>query len=339
MATIKLKRTNQTFTLVPNNIIYKHLKDATGDEVKVLLALFMFEQKGLNPTIEDISELTGVTNFNVISLCETLTYKGIISIEEQDIEGNMTIRMEEGDSIIPSKEEEFNFPTKGDYDKNTSFFPQNSVGEDALSSLKEVIDGAEKLLGGPVPRQTMEVIRDIMDIYKFNGEVTLLIIEQGLKKVNPSYSYYETIAKNWKALGIETKEDVLEFLDEGKEKYKRYREILSYCGIKSSGIPQIYKTYIDKWCERQKMPQDVIEYAIDSTIRTINKADFAYIDKIIGNLYKKDIKNLEDAKKENEKNPIKKGAKNKKGFSDYGGQRRQDDNIDKFGFGWEEDEK
>ncbi|MBY6971128.1 DnaD domain-containing protein, partial [Clostridium botulinum] len=79
-----------------------------------------------------------------------------------------------------------------------------------------------------------------------------------------------------------------------EDKWLNIRKILNYLGIKNTEIMKPQQDIIEKWLLVYKFPTEIVFKACDICFERLNRADFKYIDGILSNWYKNNIKTVED---------------------------------------------
>ena len=105
--------------------------------------------------------------------------------------------------------------------------------------------------------------------------------------------YIEKCALDWADNGIDELEKALQYVQNFD---KNYRTILHYMG-QTSGYPTpSHRKYMDKWLDEWAMPLDLIMEACDRCVSELNKPKFNYVDKILSNWHKKEIRDIAGVK-------------------------------------------
>ncbi len=302
------------YTMIPDKIILKHLKNSSGSEVKVLFCLYMMQQKNIAPSMEEISKVTGLSDLDIISSCDGLSQKGIIKLESMDAAGNMEINMYPGkksDSASAASDEE---KPSGD------------------GTFKNLLSQCEQVAGGPLSPQLVGFLMDLTDTYGFSEDLIIYLFSYSRERNAFTRPYMEKIASDWKNEGLDTLEKVLQYHTANRETYQRYREFLKYAGLNSGNVTQTHREFLDRWEKEYGFSMDMVRYACDVSVSSTGRADLNYMESVLKNLKESGITTPEEARnKKSDRSPKKPG-----GFTGY--VQRDGTDYDKIIMGWDPDE-
>ena len=125
--------------------------------------------------------------------------------------------------------------------------------------------------------------------------------ERSGKQKLESFRYFESIALSWHKRGIR---DVVTARTEGQLFPKEYFEILRECGISTSGrtIRPYEEAFFTRWLYEYGYAMPMIKEAIRRSFKTKGdqSVSFEYIDGILSGWFKKGVRTLEDANREDE---------------------------------------
>ncbi|GIW48587.1 MAG: hypothetical protein KatS3mg079_063 [Caloramator sp.] len=91
-------------------------------------------------------------------------------------------------------------------------------------------------LGRPLTPSDYKFFTMLMDKFHFSFEVLIFLIEYCVSKKKTDIRYIEKVAIGWHEKGIKTIEDAQNHIRKHEEKWTKYRQILSYIGLKDSDI-------------------------------------------------------------------------------------------------------
>lgn len=321
MGTIRLKGTGNSFTPVPDTFILTLLDSVGEKELKMILVLLLCHKKGDAPTLERLSEITGMTEIQIIDACENLSFQGIIQIEKQKIDGSMTISLEtsallgtEGSQSSVEDIHISNEYTSGDAPTGNRIPTQ----EESQKELKDLYDFTERISGKPLGPALMTVIRDLKEVYGLNKELSAYLISYCNEQNALDRPYIEKVASSWKDEGLETAEDADIFLEKGRAQYKKYRTILKYMGLNTKNISDYHRKSLDRWFVNYGFSEEMVMLAADYTLNYLNRADFKYMEGILSRWKTEGLDTRE--KVESSRNvTVKSGSRGKErsGFTSY----------------------
>jgi DnaD/phage-associated family protein len=179
----------------------------------------------------------------------------------------------------------------------------NLLEELNKSSIKDMLQDIEKLLGRPLSSKEMTMYIGWLKDFEFSPELILLLIQYCASKGKTDYRYIEKIAITWFDSKIKTLDDAQVFIKKHEDKWIKIRKILNYLGIKDAEIMKPQEEMLDKWITTYGFSTEVIFKACDICFQRINKADFKYIDGILSSWEKDGIKTIEAVDKKDNKKP------------------------------------
>jgi len=169
-------------------------------------------------------------------------------------------------------------------------------------------DTAQRTLGKLLNYNDFCVVFSFYDWLRLPIDVIIYLLEYCAENGHRSLRYIEKCALDWADNDITCVKQAESYVANFD---KNYRTLLHYMG-QASGYPsQSHRKYIDKWLELWQMPIDIIMEACDRSVAQIDKVKFSYVDKILQDWNKKDIRDIqavktaeEEFEKEKEKEKI-----------------------------------
>jgi DnaD/phage-associated family protein len=217
------------------------------------------------------------------------------------------------------------------------------------ASTKDMLKDIEMLLARPLSPNEMSIYLNWQREFGFSSELILILMEYCISKGKSDSRYIEKVALSWYDLKITTIDQAQNLIKKTEDKWVNIRKILTYLGINNNtDIMKPQQDLIEKWLLIYKFPNDIILKACDICFERLNRADFKYIDGILTNWSKNNIKTLEDiALKDtkttknvkytknyntnnNEKAPLK--------FNNFEGREYDYDSLEKKLLGWDNDD-
>ncbi len=105
------------------------------------------------------------------------------------------------------------------------------------------------------------------------------------------------MALGWHNAGIKSIEEAQAYITKTEDKWVKIRKILKYLGIQNTEIMKPQETMMEKWLLTYNFSVELILKACDICFERLNRADFKYIDGILGKWFKDGIKTLDDVAK------------------------------------------
>jgi len=176
--------------------------------------------------------------------------------------------------------------------------------------IKNLFKRAEQEMGKLLTYNDLNVIFGFYDWLRLPISVIEVLFTYCADNDHRDLRYIEKIAVDWAEHGIDTVEKA-EAYSQGLN--RDYREIMRALG--GGGLPSAsQKRYIDKWLCTYNMPVEVIKEACDISSLQLNRPKIAYVDKILEDWNKKNIRTIEEIKQEKlafslNKKPVNAGAR------------------------------
>ena len=191
-------------------------------------------------------------------------------------------------------------------------------------------------------------IRSILfltDTLHFSNDLIDYLLQYCVQRGKKDFRYIEKVAIGWHDMHITTVEQAQAHIKQIEDKWIKIKNILSYLGIKNGEIMKPQEDMLNKWISTYNFTMPLIQKACDICFERLNRADFKYIDGILSNWYKNNIKTLEDvATKDkqfkNNYNKTKQQANNVKPnkFNNFEPRSYDYDSLEKKLLGWDSDE-
>ncbi|MBC2580943.1 DnaD domain protein [Clostridium sp. DJ247] len=278
MGTFVFKSRGSNYTPVSNIFIDKFMPKARGEFVKVYLLGLKYCTSGeLGVNSQIMASALHLLETDVVNAWNYWNDENVIKMIPIDNMGNYNIEFLELQDAPDSNEEDINLLKELDN-----------------NSTKDMLQDIEKLLGRPLSSKEMTMYISWLKDFSFSPELILILIQYCASKGKTDHRYIEKLAIAWFDSKIKTIEDAQSFIKRHEDKWIKIRKILNYLGIKDAEIMKPQEDMLLKWINTYKFPIDVILKACDVCFQRINKADFKYIDGILGSWYKDNIKTIQD---------------------------------------------
>ncbi|SKA79093.1 DnaD and phage-associated domain-containing protein [Clostridium sp. USBA 49] len=324
MSTFMFKNKAQDYTPVSNIFIDKYMTKARGDFVKVYILGLKYCMSGeLGVSSSILASTLHLLETDVLNAWNYWNDEGVIRMVPIDNMGNFNIQFLDLNDSVSSDNENINL-----------------LEELNKSTTKDMLKEIEKLLGRPLSTKEMTLYISWQKEYNFSLELILLLIQYCVSKGKTDYRYIEKIAITWYDSKITTVDAAQAFIKKHEDKWIKIRKILNYLGIKDAEVMKPQEEMLDKWINIYKFPLEVIFKACDICFERINKAEFKYIDGILGSWYKDGLFTLEAiAKKDIKRNNTKKNNNfkynNNSTFNNFEQRTYDFDELEKKLLGWE----
>ncbi|NMF07689.1 DnaD domain protein [Clostridium beijerinckii] len=327
-----LKNRSLGFTPVNNVFIEKYMPQARGEFVKVYLLMLKYTISGeLGVSSSILASSLNLLESDIMNAFNYWNDQGVIKLTQIDKMGNFNVE------FIDLVEE----PSK----------PTKQV--DLLEALdstntKDMLKDIETLLARPLSPNEMSLYLNWQKEFGFSSELILILMEYCISKGKSDSRYIEKVAIAWHDQKITTIEQAQNLIKKAEDKWINIRKILTYLGINNTDIMKPQQDLIEKWLLIYKYSNEIIFKACDVCFERLNRADFKYIDGILSNWNKNNIRTLEDiALKDNKNSKNNKYQKtyntnnNDKSslkFNNFEAREYDYDSLEKKLLGWDSDD-
>jgi DnaD/phage-associated family protein len=327
-----LKNKSLGFTPVNNVFIEKYMTHARGEFIKVYLLMLKHTISGeLGVSSSILASSLNLLESDIMNAFNYWNDQGVIKLTQIDKMGNFNVE------FMDLVEE----PIKST--KQVDLL-------EALDSTntKDMLKDIETLLARPLSPNEMSLYLNWQREFGFSSELILILMEYCISKGKSDSRYIEKVALAWHDQKITTIEQAQNLIKKTEDKWLNIRKILTYLGINNTDIMKPQQDLIEKWLLIYKFPNEIILKACDICFERLSRADFKYIDGILTNWNKNNIKTLEDialkdtkntknnkyqknyTNSPNEKPPLK--------FNNFEAREYDYDSLEKKLLGWDNDD-
>jgi DnaD/phage-associated family protein len=325
-----LKSKSLGFTPVNNIFIEKYMPKARGEFIKIYLLMLKHDISGeLGVSSSILASSLNLLESDIMNALNYWNDQGVIKFTKIDKMGNFNVE------FVDLIQEPTTSPKQVDL--------LEALGS---TTTKDMLKDIEILLARPLSPNEMSIYLNWQKEFGFSSELILILMEYCISKGKSDSRYIEKVALSWHDLKITTIEQAQNLITKTEDKWINIRKILTYLGITNTDIMKPQQDLIEKWLLIYKFPNEIILKACDICFERLNRADFKYIDGILTNWNKNNIKTLEDiALKDtknikntkyqknynnNEKAPLK--------FNNFEGREYDYDSLEKKLLGWDNDD-
>ncbi len=281
-----LKNKSLGFTPVNNIFIEKYMPQARGEFVKIYLLMLKHNISGeLGVSSSILASSLNLLESDIMNALSYWNDQGIIKLTQIDKMGNYNVE------FLDLIEEPI----------------QTTKQVDLLEALgsnntKDMLKDIETLLARPLSPNEMSIYLNWQRELGFSSELILILMEYCISKGKSDPRYIEKVALSWHDQKITNIEQAQNLIKKTEDKWLNIRKILSYLGINNVDIMKPQQDLIEKWLLMYKFPNEIIFKACDICFERLNRADFKYIDGILTNWNKNNIRTLEDIALKDTKN-------------------------------------
>lgn len=311
---LELGEWNKVFA-VPNSVVEKYIKLAKEDFIKVLLILLAYAGNDLSE--KEISEISGVSESNVLDAINFWTERSVISkndnilsptdSKENAIETSKVTISDKpiAQKVIESAKKETEISINKNIKIKTSDPVRLSGFElskriESADELKWLISETERMFGRFLNQSEVSVLVSMFDYAGLPADIIVMLIEYCISIDKANIRFIEKTAYSWADQGFDTHKAVEDHIKSLiTEKNNEYLVKTAF-GIHDRNLTTKQKEFVSVWLEKWQFSIEMIKLAYEMCLDNTSKLSFPYINKVLSSWYEKDIK-TPDAVEENEK--------------------------------------
>lgn len=261
---------------VPQSVVDNYIKLANEAALKVLL----YALRNSGKTFSD-EEAAQALNLKKTQIEEAFAFWENANIFSKGAADAETVPASRPEPVREEKTVRKNSMSSGTaYNlKPTEIAQRVSESED----VRVMFTMAESSFGRPLNHTEQRSFIWMHDFLGLSAEVVVTIVAYCISIEKESIKYIETLASDWSEKGITTLELVQEEIKVQEEKRSFNGRIMKLFGMQRKPTAK-QQEFIDSWKEKN-YSFELIEYACEKTIESIDKVNFPYINKILENWY------------------------------------------------------
>ena len=253
--------------------VTKYLKEVSGENLKVLFLIFS-EKKTLSSF--EIATKLEITTLQAEEAIRFWKFKGILKLPEED---SAIIKIE-----------------KPSIDQITTKELIAAKKENELVDM--LFKEAEMLYKRPLRPIERRSLLYIFEFYKLPVDVILMVVDFCVR-YNKSLKQTVVICEDMSDNDITSHEQTEKYIKNLTEKFNIENQIKNCFGIYNRKLSSNEKKYIFKWTKKYCFKINIIKLAFNICVDKTGKLSFQYIEKILQNWKKNNIKTEEDVEKLN----------------------------------------
>lgn len=273
---------------LPTRIADEYLKLASEYQLKALI--YIFRHNGTADTAQ-IAKALGQTLSDTDSILEFWVEEGILSADGKTTEFSAPkVTQPVKETIVV---------------KHTISAPILSP-QDIITMLKDdeklriLVNEAQNVLARTISTAEQATIINMVNYYELKPEIVLMILEyyraEKQKGNSISFSYINSMAKNWSDEGIDTIEQAEQKLKDIESSSRLWKEVVAITGIKHRNPTAKQREMVKSWFADFDIT--MITIAADIMKENIAAPNLKYINTILNKWKKAGIKTPEDVEKE-----------------------------------------
>lgn len=285
---------------IPKSIVDNYIKLASEYQLKALLIILSSNGRA---SAENIAEILGMTAKDAENIMQFWVNEGVVTTNSTQTAAFTANISDAPQSATPAPAAE-STPKK---EKLTISAPVLSPKEivaaiEENDEIAELMNEAQTALGRSISHAEQEMLVNLVNFYGMKSEIILMILgycraenERGRKITT---AYIIKIAENWIEEGIDTIAAAEEKLCAIEQSDRLWNEILSLLGMRRRNPSRKQRDMVLEW--GRDFTFDMIALAIEKTKDKMPEKPLPYIDKILKNWKKKELKTPDDVSKAEE---------------------------------------
>lgn len=158
-------------------------------------------------------------------------------------------------------------------------------------SIAELFFLAERYLGRTLNATDINTLLYLYDGLHFSADLIEYLVEYCVSKKHTSIRYIEKVALGWADNHISTVEEAKQATSLRSQSHTTVMRALGICG---RNLVPAETAYIEKWKSDYGFTDELIGEACQRTMAAIHQPSFEYVDSILNNWNKNQIRNLSD---------------------------------------------
>ena len=269
---------------VPKSIVDNYIKLANEASLKVLLYMLRFSEQ--EHTAQSIASALNITTEQVDEAFIFWENANIFSKTKPDTQ----TAEKAGTGKTPVPDVKTQVKSKKSHARTQSVNMNPSEIAERVEKSEEIkclFQMAEESFGRPLNHTEQRIFIWIHDYLGLSTDVILMLTAYCISVDKGNIRYIETIAADWNEREINTLEAAQEEVKRLEEYSSYNRQIMKAFGMNRKPTSK-QQEYIDKWKEKN-YSMELIQYAYERTVETIEKLNFPYINKILNNWYQEGL--------------------------------------------------
>ena len=294
---VKEKIKGGTFS-IPDVIADKHLRFASGDQIKVLIVALRHPEKSCDA--HSISKYLKMTEADAEDCLQYWVLMGILTDQSSEEDAAEALPPQPvkfipgkiaGDPVKP--------PVKSAPKTDISDYTRPSAAEIATRmeespEISALFRELQMRLGKTIGYDGQCTFISLYDRYGLPADVIYMLVDHCVSMGKTGYSYIEKTGKSWAEQEIDTIEKAAEKIASLDKAGKFWKKFAAAQGLTNSKPTSNQTKYITRWLDELKMSFDMICLAYEEMTERTGKISYPYMDKILLNWHECGYKTPED---------------------------------------------
>ena len=245
---------------IPSSLIDANLKEASGDAVKVLLAVL----RTGSTDIKELSSFSGVEEGDILEALYFWKQKGILLVGKGPAGKQSPCRK---------------LPVSADSISSLELSDRMQKRDEIRFLFKAV----ESVYGRPLTPTEEKGYLYINEYMGLPIDVILMAVEYCVSQGKANFNYIQKLCAGWADDEINTHYRAEEYIKRINLVTGRENQIREAFGIQDRGLTAANKRYIRQWFEDYHFSLEMIKLAYERAVNRIGNLSFPYINKILQN--------------------------------------------------------
>lgn len=300
--TVKKKIRGGVFE-IPEIIADKHLKFASGEQIKVLLYVLRHPEK--SQSAHAIAKFLKMDEADVEDCLQYWVLTNILEDEEtaakeKDIAPakEKTEKPAEPIKFVPGQKKEpetVKSEEKVEYTKPSQ--AEIAARLDESAEIRSLFSDLQSKLGKTIGYDGQATIICLYDHFGLPAQVIFMLVDYCVSIGKTGYSYIEKAGSSWAEQEIDTVEKAAKKIDSLNKINKLWNKFAIAYGFPNGKPTANQVKYISRWLDEFKMSFDMICLAYEETLERTGKISWSYTDKILANWHENGLKTPDDVEK------------------------------------------
>ncbi len=269
---------------VPTDIVDKHIRLATGHQLKVLL--WILRTSPYEPDIDAMCTALKISRDDAEDYLQYWVLTGVLHsdgkveqiIPDTPVPITTTVSSPESKDEMASET-----PTKPEINVVPSKPSSSEIATriDESPEIGFLFNEAQSKLGKTIGYDGQCTLLLLHDHYGLPTEVLFMLIEYCVSVGKTNYAYIEAVGKDWGNREVDTLEKAAEQISALKSANNIWRELASNAGLNNPRPTVKQSEYLRKWSSAMNFSTEMIIFAYEEMAEHTGKLNFKYIDKIL----------------------------------------------------------
>ena len=157
---------------------------------------------------------------------------------------------------------------------------------------KFLLQKSQQIFGRTISKAERSMLLELMDYHGLPCEVILMLIKYAVISGRTGTRYIQTVGAGWAEEGIHTLEEAEAKIKVLNKTNKLWRTFSEQAGIPYKKKKKKQEALFVKWTKEWKMSIELLAYAYEMMLDSIDKVNYNYLDKIITSWHENGLKTI-----------------------------------------------